>query len=221
VLRKSAREKGTFHNNLQERLSEPNAAKHLSKCSFQNKPSPETKKHHEFMELALQEAKKSLEHGEVPVGCAIVDTNTGRVLGSAHNEGKTTNDGTQHCEIILLERSLMDLSDKEIGNSTLYVTCEPCIMCAYAIRLCRIPKVVFGCANAQFGGCGSITSLQKNSAAFTSSGIEIQDVCSFSVVKGIRSTEALSLLQRFYSGVNPHSKSKRMRRAARGVQKSH
>lgn len=113
------------------------------------------------MELALQEARKALEDNEVPVGCVFV--RNGKVLCSGYNATNKTGNATKHSEVVALEKlaeesgcGALDLSDSE-----LYVTCEPCVMCAAALSLVKIGKVFYGCRNERFGGCGSIYDIHQ------------------------------------------------------------
>ncbi|KAL9264990.1 tRNA-specific adenosine deaminase TAD2-like protein [Drosera capensis] len=121
-----------------------------------------------FMEMALQEAKQALERLEVPVGCVIVED--GKVIASGSNRTNETRNATRHAEMeaidFLLERWQRDgLSKAEVAarfsNCALYVTCEPCIMCAGALTILGIKEVYYGCANDKFGGCGSVLSLHS------------------------------------------------------------
>ena len=116
-----------------------------------------------WMDHAIEIAKLGLEKGEVPVGCVFVKD--GQLIAKSHNLTVVTKNATTHCEV----NCIRELSSK-LGNeacreimlhSTLYVTVEPCIMCAYALNIMGVPRVVYGCDNDKFGGNGSILSLQK------------------------------------------------------------
>lgn len=106
------------------------------------------------MELALEQARLGLEEGEVPVGCVFVQN--GEILVSAHNETNLTKNATKHCEIVCIDKL-----GAALHHSELYVTCEPCIMCAEALNLIRVSRVYFGCFNEKFGGNGSVLSLNS------------------------------------------------------------
>ncbi|GAB5358232.1 hypothetical protein AAMO2058_000440500 [Amorphochlora amoebiformis] len=163
-----------------------------------------------FMECALECARKGLRAGEVPVGCVIVDIN-GTILASDHNRISQTGDATQHCEMIALRSSQAFTEDGILEGSTLYVTCEPCIMCAGAIRLCGISRVVFGCKNLQFGGCGSVLSIHNQTG--------LQGT-SFNFSNGLRAMEAAELLRQFYAGKNPRAPEKSKSKKRSGIRGS-
>ena len=111
-------------------------------------------------------ANEALEKGEVPVGCIITYKN--QVIGTGRNEVNITKNATRHAELVAIdhvkqwcERECLSFEDV-LNKCCLYVTVEPCIMCAAALRFLGIPKVVFGCANERFGGCGSILNIHTD-----------------------------------------------------------
>jgi tRNA(adenine34) deaminase len=106
------------------------------------------------MRLALAEAKRSAEHGDVPIGAAVV--RDGEVLAAAGNERELRADPTAHAEILALRAASARLGGWRIPDSTLYVTLEPCAMCAGAIVLARVPRVVFGARDPKAGAAGSV-----------------------------------------------------------------
>ena len=103
-----------------------------------------------FMQLALQEARKAKERGEVPVGAVIVDE-TGTVLASAGNRSIADNDPAGHAEILALRAAGNKLANYRLLETTLYVTIEPCVMCAGAIVHARIKRLVFGALDPKAG----------------------------------------------------------------------
>jgi tRNA(adenine34) deaminase len=107
-----------------------------------------------FMQLAIREAQRALEHGDVPIGAVVV--REGEVLGAGHNERELRQDPTAHAEVIALREAARALGSWRILESVLYVTLEPCVMCAGAIVLGRVPRVVFGCADPKAGAAGSV-----------------------------------------------------------------
>ena len=107
-----------------------------------------------FMKLALREAIGSTEHGDVPVGCVIA--NEGEVLAAAPNERELRGDPTAHCEIIALREAAAKLGSWRLSGTVLYVTLEPCPMCAGAIVNARVPRVVYGAADPKAGAAGSV-----------------------------------------------------------------
>ncbi|KAI3926189.1 hypothetical protein MKW98_028325 [Papaver atlanticum] len=158
-----------------------------------------------FMELAIEQAKLALKSLEVPVGCVIVEDEN--VIALGRNRTNETRNATRHAEMeatgYLLERwQKGGLSKKEIGmrfsKCHLYVTCEPCIMCAAAISILGIKAVYYGCANDKFGGCGSILSLHSRN---TDGSSEMKDC--FTCKRGVMASEAVSLFRSFYEQGNP------------------
>jgi tRNA(adenine34) deaminase len=107
-----------------------------------------------FMRLALREAERALEHDDIPVGAVVV--RDGEVIGSGHNEREVRADPTAHAELIALRDAARALGSWRVLDSVLYVTLEPCAMCAGAIVLARIPRVVFGTTDPKAGAAGSV-----------------------------------------------------------------
>src|SRR5438067_12333288 len=107
-----------------------------------------------FMRLALREASRALEHEDVPIGAVIV--HGGEVIGSGHNERELRSDPTAHAEMIALREAARTLGSWRILDSVMYVTLEPCAMCAGAIVLARLPRLVFGASDPKAGAAGSV-----------------------------------------------------------------
>jgi tRNA(adenine34) deaminase len=107
-----------------------------------------------FMRMALREASEAADHDDVPVGCVVV--RDGEVVGSAHNERELRGDPTAHAEILVLRTAAELLGGWRLPATTLYVTLEPCAMCAGAIVLARVPRVVFATADPKAGAGGSV-----------------------------------------------------------------
>jgi tRNA(adenine34) deaminase len=107
-----------------------------------------------FMRLALREAERALEHEDVPIGAVVV--RGGEVLAAAHNERELRQDPTAHAEIIALREAAQALGTWRVLDSVIYVTLEPCAMCAGAIVLARVPRVVYGASDLKAGACGSV-----------------------------------------------------------------
>ena len=107
-----------------------------------------------FMKLALREALRSTEHDDVPVGCVIA--HEGEVLAAAPNERELRKDPTAHCELLAIREAARRLGSWRLSGTVLYVTLEPCAMCAGAIVLARIPRVVYGAADPKAGAAGSV-----------------------------------------------------------------
>ncbi|MBI5711283.1 MAG: nucleoside deaminase [Candidatus Eisenbacteria bacterium] len=106
------------------------------------------------MRAALRDARASAEADEVPVGCVIV--HDGIVIGRGHNQTESLQDATAHAEIIAIGAASNALGSWRLSDCTLYVTLEPCAMCAGAIVLARVPRLVYGAFDPKAGGCGSV-----------------------------------------------------------------
>jgi len=107
-----------------------------------------------FMRLAMREAERALEHDDVPVGAVIV--HDGEVIATGHNERELREDPTAHAETIALREAARALGSWRVLDTVLYVTLEPCAMCAGAIVLARVPRVVFGTWDPKAGAAGSV-----------------------------------------------------------------
>jgi tRNA(adenine34) deaminase len=107
-----------------------------------------------FMRLALREAERALEHEDVPIGAVVV--RGGEVVAAAHNERELRQDPTAHAEIIALREAARAAGTWRVLDAVLYVTLEPCAMCAGAIVLARVPRVVYGASDPKAGACGSV-----------------------------------------------------------------
>ena len=107
-----------------------------------------------FMRLALDEARAALEHDDVPVGAVIV--HDGSVLAAGRNQRELLQDPTAHAELVAIRAAAEALDHWRVLDTTLYVTLEPCAMCAGAIVLARIPRVVYGTVDPKAGACGSV-----------------------------------------------------------------
>lgn len=107
-----------------------------------------------FMGLALKEAETAFREGEVPVGAVLV--REGNIIGSAHNLREYTRDPSAHAEILVLRAGTKNADSWRLSGATLYVTKEPCIMCAGAIVNARIARLVYGCRDPKAGGVDSL-----------------------------------------------------------------
>ncbi len=107
-----------------------------------------------FMRLALREAERALEHEDVPVGCVIVQA--GEVIAAARNERELRGDPTAHAEVLALREASERTGSWRLDDCAMYVTLEPCAMCAGAIVLGRVPRVVFGATDPKTGAAGSV-----------------------------------------------------------------
>ena len=160
-----------------------------------------------WMEKTFELAAEALENQEVPVGCIIVWQR--QVLATGRNEVNETKNATRHAEIVAIDTVIKWCaetgrdSEEVFRECVLYVTVEPCIMCAAALRQMHVAKVVYGCRNERFGGCGSILAVHEDQ--LTQLGPRFQ------CVGGVMSERAVSILKEFYKGENtnaPESKRK-------------
>ncbi len=110
-----------------------------------------------FMRLALREAERALEHEDVPIGAVLV--REGEIVAAAHNERELRQDPTAHAEVIALREAARALGSWRVLDTVVYVTLEPCAMCAGAIVLARVPRVVFGASDPKAGACGSVLDI--------------------------------------------------------------
>src|SRR5438552_3917728 len=107
-----------------------------------------------FMRLALREAEQALEHEDVPIGAVVV--RRGEVLAAAHNERELRQDPVAHAEIIAVREAARAAGTWRLLDAVIYVTLEPCAMCAGAIVLARVPRLVYGASDPKAGACGSV-----------------------------------------------------------------
>jgi tRNA(adenine34) deaminase len=142
--------------------------------------------HDDFMRLAYLEAEAALAHGDVPVGAVIV--HDGRVLAQAHNEREQRRDPTAHAEMLAISRAAEALGSWRLDDCTLYVTLEPCPMCAGAIVQARIPTVVYGARDPKAGAAESLFRLLDDPRLNHRS----------QIVAGVLATECGNLLTDFF-----------------------
>ncbi|TGD22493.1 nucleoside deaminase [Companilactobacillus suantsaicola] len=116
------------------------------------------------MDLAIAEAKKAETRREVPIGCVIVDNTTGEVISTGSNEREETQNAIKHAEIIAIEAACEKISSWRLEHTSLFVTLEPCPMCAGAIINSRIEEVIFGASDPKAGSVGSINNLLAETA---------------------------------------------------------
>jgi tRNA(adenine34) deaminase len=115
---------------------------------------------HDYMRLALAQAQEARAAGEVPVGAVVVKD--GEVIATGFNQPISRHDPTHHAEIAALRAAAMAIGNYRLPGCTLYVTLEPCVMCAGAMMHARIARVVFGARDPKTGACGSVLDLFAN-----------------------------------------------------------
>jgi tRNA(adenine34) deaminase len=137
-----------------------------------------------FMREALKEAQKALEIDEVPVGAVVVCRN--RIIARAHNQTEKLTDATAHAEMIAMTSAANHLGSKYLSECTLYVTLEPCVMCAGALHWVQLQKLVFGASD-----------LQRGYSLIGSTILHPKTV----VEKGVKAVEAKKLIDQFFRGL--------------------
>lgn len=146
-----------------------------------------------WMRLALEEAKAAAKEGEIPVGAVIVKD--GELLARTHNLCESGHSATAHAELLAIEEVCQKLGRWRLEDCTLYVTLEPCPMCAGAAINARIPRIVFGARDARMGALGSLLNL-------SSYPLEIKPQCEY----GILEEECTALLHDFFATMRKKKK---------------
>ena len=144
------------------------------------------KQDNKYMKEALKEAQKSYNKEEIPVGAVIVKD--GKIIGRGHNLKETKNDTTKHAEIIAIKKASKKLKSWRLTGCTMYVTLEPCTMCAGALIQARLDKVVIGTMDEKTGACGSVLNVVEDYKF--NHRVEIE--------KGVMEKECKSIIQEFF-----------------------
>lgn len=139
------------------------------------------------MERALELAQHAAQNNEIPIGAVIVHNNT--IIGEAANNREASHDPTAHAEVLAIKQAAEHLDDWRLEDTTMYVTVEPCPMCAGAAVMARIPKVVFGAWNSEYGAAGSRWDLMRDPRL----------PHRIEVISGVRESECATLLTDFLS----------------------
>ncbi len=139
-----------------------------------------------FMRESLLEAKKAYHCGEVPIGAVI--TFQSEIIARAHNEVETRKDPTAHAEMLAIQRAALIIGNHRLLGTTMFVTIEPCGMCAGAMVWARVKQLVYGADNPKAGACSSVVNLVENS--------ELNH--RIEVIRGVLEQEARELLQTFF-----------------------
>jgi tRNA(adenine34) deaminase len=140
-----------------------------------------------FMRIALREAEGAAEHGDVPIGAVLV--RGGKLVASAGNEREQRGDPTAHAEVLAIRAAAGKLGGWRIPDSVLYVTLEPCAMCAGAIVLARVPRVVLGAADPKAGAAGSVFDILADRRLNHRPQVE----------RGLLARESVALLDAFFA----------------------
>ncbi len=145
--------------------------------------------HEKYMRLALKLAQEAFQSGEIPVGCVIADKD-GNIVSKAQNTRERTRSALGHAELSAIDEACKALGDWRLDGCTIYVTLEPCPMCTGAIINARIPCVVFGAREENFGSCGSVIDLFSERYGHHPA-----------VYGGILETECTTLLSEFFKKI--------------------
>lgn len=152
------------------------------------------------MREALKQAKKACALGEVPIGCVIV--HQGKIIGRGYNRRNTDKNTLAHAEITAIKKASKYIGDWRLEECAIYITLEPCQMCAGAIIQARIPEVIMGCMNPKAGCGGSILNIlempQFNHQAF--------------VTRGVLEEECAAILKKFFSDLRERNKLEKEKR---------
>ena len=161
-----------------------------------------------YMKEALKQARKAYALGEVPIGCVIV--HEGQIIGRGYNRRNTDKNTLAHAEITAINKASRKIGDWRLEDCTLYVTLEPCQMCAGAIVQARIPEVVMGCMNPKAGCAGSI--------------LNILDMPEFNhqvaVTRGVLENECSEMLKTFFVELRERNKAEKEQQKANSIQGS-
>jgi tRNA(adenine34) deaminase len=142
-----------------------------------------------FMAIALELAATAARTGETPVGAVVVQA--GKIIGRGYNRVEIEKDPTAHAEILALREATRTTGDWRLPEATVYVTLEPCIMCAAAMLHARVKRLVYGARDDRWGGVGSLFDLSHDPRINHE----------FEVISGVMKEEAAELLRKFYRGL--------------------
>jgi tRNA(adenine34) deaminase len=172
-------------------------------CGSEKAMSGTGRKHHEdFMFLALAEAKKAAAIGETPVGAVLVIK--GQVIAAAHNMRETWQDPAAHAEILVIREASTRLGKWRLEGATVYVTLEPCLMCAGALVLARVDRLVYGCRDPKAGALGSVYDVVRDGRLNHA----------YRITPGIREAECRSVLVNFFADLREQQPSKKIAKLA-------
>ena len=143
----------------------------------------------EYMSLALAEAYKAEASGETPVGAVIIIGN--EIISAAHNMRESWQDPLAHAELLAVREASVRLGRWRLSDATLYVTLEPCLMCAGALVLARVGRLVYGCQDRKAGALGSVYDVVRDG--------RLNHI--FRITSGVMETECSEVLQRFFEEI--------------------
>ena len=152
-----------------------------------NNNEPIWQQHRFFMTKAIELAEQAYKKDEVPVGAVVVKEN--KVIGKGYNQIESLGDATAHAEMIALSAAYETNGSKYLHGATLYVSLEPCVMCAGALIWSKIDRLVFGASDSKSGACGSLFNIHNNPLLNHR----------FEVIQGILEADAENLLKRFFA----------------------
>ncbi len=141
-----------------------------------------------FMKEAMKQAKKAYETGEVPIGCVIVENSTGRIIGRGYNRRNTDKTTLAHAEITAIKKASKVMGDWRLEGCTIYITLEPCPMCAGTIVQARLDRCVYAAPSDKAGCAGSVVNLLEEP------GFNHQ----VALTKGLMEEESQALIKRFF-----------------------
>lgn len=174
------------------------------------------------MRMALDQARVAGDAGEVPVGCVFVDLVKQVVVARGTNATNRSRNGTRHCELVAADEILERHGRHAFSSCTLFVTLEPCLMCAGALQHLGVSDVVFGAANYRFGGCGGVYSVHTMRTPATtgpgSDSVFRPALEGFSCRGGVLGDEAIELLREFYAAGNPSAPDSKRHRPLQGAE---
>lgn len=170
------------------------ASKEAEKQKWMDAQEEKRAVHNKYMKEAIRQAQKAAALGEVPIGCVIV--HDGKIIGRGYNRRNTDKSTLAHAEISAIKKASRVLADWRLEECTLYVTLEPCQMCAGAIVQARIPEVIIGCMNPKAGCAGSIYNLLEE-PAFNHQ---------VRIFRGILEEECSLMLKTFFKGLRQRLK---------------
>ena len=152
-----------------------------------NNNEPIWQQHQFYMAKAIELAEQAYDHGEIPVGAVVVQEN--KIIGKGYNQTQMLQDATAHAEMIALSAAFESNGSKYLHGATLYVSLEPCVMCAGALMWSKIDRLVFGASDPKSGACGSLFNIHDDKKLNHR----------FEVIQGVLEADAEYLLKTFFA----------------------